>query len=85
MSFIANAYELNSITENKTDYVDLLSDDKNLQKKIKRLVQMKNFFPACDFCVGRPKDPTTAQVYDGKGIITAGVQTKNPIPYNEID
>ena len=72
--FLANAANLKSIPDNKADYVDLFSDDKNLKNKIKRLVKMENFFPGCDFCSGRPHDPSVALEYSGKGLIKAGKQ-----------
>lgn len=72
--FLANAANLKSIPDNKADYVDLFSDDKNLKNKIKRLVKMENFFPGCDFCSGRPHDPSAALEYSGKGLIKAGKQ-----------
>ena len=72
--FLANAANLKSIPDNKADYVDLFSDDKNLKYKIKKLVKMENFFPGCDFCSGRPHDPATALEYSGKGLIKAGKQ-----------
>ena len=77
--FIANARNLKAIPDNKADYVDLLSNDKNLKTKIRRLVKMQNFFPACDFCDGRPHDPTKALEYAGKGLIKAA----NQIPMSE--
>jgi len=79
--FIANATELKAIPHNKTDYVDLLSDESNLRNKIKKLVKMKNFFPACDFCDGRPHAPENAKEYAGKGLIKAGKQTSSRIPF----
>lgn len=81
--FIANAANLNAIPDNKADYVDLLSNSDDLRKKLKRLIKMQKFFPACDFCDGRPVDPTTALNYDGAGIVKAGVQTPQPLPYKE--
>ena len=51
--------------------------------KISKLVNMRNFFPACDFCDGRPLDPTTAEVYDGKGFIKAAEQAVNPITFKK--
>tara|TARA_Y100001970_G_scaffold293483_1_gene440576 strand:- start:5282 stop:6517 length:1236 start_codon:yes stop_codon:yes gene_type:complete len=83
--FIANAQELNAIPDNQADYVDLFSKNVDLKQKIRKLVKMNKFFPACDFCDGRPYDPTTAKVYDGKGLITAGHQTpkRQPIAYKE--
>jgi hypothetical protein len=82
--FIANAFELNAIPNNKMDYVDLLDEnsDKFLREKIKKLVKMDKFFPACDYCDGRPYDPTTAKVYDGKGLIEAGKQVQEPLNYS---
>ena len=44
---------------------------------------MEKFFPACDFCDGRPIDPTSALEYDGKGMITPGHQTSKPLPYRQ--
>ena len=44
---------------------------------------MENFFPACDFCDGRPHDPTTALEYAGKGLIKAGKQAPGRLPYTE--
>ena len=84
--FIANAYELNAIPDNRMDYVDLLENNnsKDLRNQISKLVKRDKFFPACDFCDGRPYDPTTAKVYDGKGLITAGKQVSEPIKYNQI-
>jgi len=84
--FIANAYELNAIPDNRMDYVDLLenANSKDLRNQISKLVKMDKFFPACDYCDGRPYDSTTAKVYDGKGLITAGKQVSEPIKYNQI-
>jgi len=72
--FIANARNLHAIPENKADYVDLFSGG-DLRNKIRKLVKMQNFFPACDFCAGRPHDPANALEYSGKGLIKAGKQT----------
>ena len=73
--FIANADQLKAIPMTKTDYVDLLNEnDENIKSKITKLVKMKNFFPACDFCDGRPHDPANALEYAGKGLIKAGKQ-----------
>jgi len=81
--FIANAANLKAIPDNKADYVDLFSEKENLKKKIKRLINMENFFPACDFCDGRPNDPTTALEYAGEGLIKAGEQTQERLPYTQ--
>ena len=81
--FIANAANLKAIPDNKADYVDLFSEKENLKRKIKRLVNMENFFPACDFCDGRPNDPTTAVEYAGEGLIKAAEQTSERLPYRE--
>jgi len=73
--FIANADELKAIPMTKADYVDVLeNDDETIKSKITRLIKMKNFFPACDFCDGRPHDPSKALEYAGKGLIKAGKQ-----------
>ena len=74
--FIANASNIKAIPENKADYVDLFNE-KHLKDKIRKLVKMKNFFPGCDFCDGRPRDPATAREYAGKGLIKAGKQIPN--------
>ena len=81
--FIANAANLKSIPDNRANYVDLLSKTDDLKQKIRKLVTMQKFFPACDFCDGRPRDPTTALEYDGKGMITPGHQTSKPMPYKQ--
>ena len=81
--FIANAANLKSIPDNRANYVDLLSKTDDLKQKVRKLVTMKKFFPACDFCDGRPRDPTTALEYDGKGMITPGHQTSKPMPYKQ--
>ena len=44
---------------------------------------MEKFFPACDFCDGRPVDPTSALEYDGKGMIMPGHQTSKTLPYRQ--
>ena len=78
--FIANAANLNAIPDNPADYVNLFSD-KDIDKQIKRLVKGAKFFPGCDFCVGRPYDPSSKIGYDGRGMIKAGIQTKKPLEY----
>jgi len=75
--FIANAANIKAIPNNQADYVDLFSNDRNLKQKISKLVKMKNFFPACDFCDGRPHDPAKATEYAGRGLIKAGKQIPN--------
>ena len=83
--FIANASNLKAIPDNKADYVDLFSGSEKLKNKISKLVKMKNFFPACDFCDGRPHDPATALEYAGRGLIKAGKQIPNrgTLPFDE--
>ena len=81
--FIANAANLNAIPDNKADYVDLLLNTDDLRNKLTRLIKMQKFFPACDFCDGRPVDPTTALMYDGLGMVKAGVQTPERLQYKE--
>jgi organic radical activating enzyme len=81
--FIANAANLKAIPDNKADYVDLLINTDDLRKKLTRLIKMQKFFPACDFCDGRPVDPTTALMYDGVGMVKAGVQTPKRLQYKE--
>ena len=82
--FIANAANLKAIPDNKADYVDLFAGG-DLKNKIKRLVKMDHFFPACDFCDGRPHDPAKALEYSGKGLIKAGKQVpgRKTLPYEE--
>ena len=74
--FIANADNLKAIPMTKMDYVDLLAENDNekLKSQITKLVKTKSFFPACDFCDGRPHDPAKALEYAGKGLIKAGKQ-----------
>jgi organic radical activating enzyme len=80
--FIANADNLNAIPDNPANYVDLFSDKVSVQKQINRLVGVAKFFPGCDFCDGRPYNPSSSKGYDGKGMIKPGIQTKKPLPYN---
>ena len=47
----------------------------------KRLVQVAKFFPGCDFCVGRPYDPSGKIGYDGKGMIKPAIQAPSTIDY----
>ena len=54
-----------------------------LKQQIQKLVKMDKFFPACDFCEGRPYDPSSATGYDGKGMITPGHQTSKPLSYRQ--
>ena len=79
--FIANAANLNAIPDNPANYVNLLSAKNDIKKQIHRLVKVAKFFPACDFCDGRPYDPASNVGYDGKGMIPAGEQVAAPIPY----
>ncbi len=79
--FIANAANLNAIPDNPANYVDLFSKTKNVKNEIKRLVKVAKFFPGCDFCDGRPYDGTSKVGYDGKGMIKAGIQTPEIMPY----
>ena len=83
--FIANAGNLKAIPNNPANYVDLSDNNNDLKQKIRRLVKMEKFFPACDFCDGRPTDPKSAKVYDGSGMITPALQTPNkkPISYTK--
>ena len=74
--FIANAAKLKAIPDNPADYVDLFSKTQNINTQIRRLVKAASFFPGCDFCVGRPYDPSSKLGYDGKGIVKAGVDFK---------
>ena len=53
------------------------------EQEIKKLVKVAKFFPACDFCNGRPYDGTSSVGYDGKGMIEAGIQTSKPLPYKQ--
>ena len=79
--FIANAANLNAIPDNPANYVNLLSNQNNIKQQIRRLVKTATFFPACDFCDGRPYDPSSKLGYDGNGMITAGEQVSSPLPY----
>ena len=79
--FIANAANLNAIPDNPANYVDLFSKTHNVKQQIRKLVKVAKFFPACDFCDGRPYDTSSAKGYDGKGMIPGGIQTSKPLPY----
>ena len=79
--FIANATNLKAIPDNPANYVDLFSKTNDVKQKIRNLVKTTNFFPACDFCDGRPYDPSQAKGYDGKGLITSAIQTSKVLPY----
>ncbi len=81
--FIANAANLNAIPDNPANYVNLLSKTEDIKQRIKRLVKVAKFFPACDFCDGRPYDPSSKLGYDGRGMIPAGEQVSTPIAYKE--
>ena len=81
--FIANAANLNAIPDNPANYVNLLTNSDKIRQQIRRLVKVAKFFPACDFCDGRPYDPSSKLGYDGRGMIAAGEQVSNPIPYKE--
>ena len=83
--FIANAANLKAIPDNPANYVELKPNDKDIKKKIRRLIKVAKFFPACDFCDGRPYDATSSTGYDGKGIIEAGIQVSEPISYKQYD
>ena len=85
--FIANAANIKAIPDNRADYVDLFSENVDLRKKISKLVKMQHFFPACDFCDGRPHDPTTALEYAGSGLIKAGKQIprRGTLPFEEYE
>ena len=81
--FIANAANLNAIPDNPANYVDIFSKTQDVKQEIKKLVKVAKFFPACDFCNGRPYDGTSSVGYDGKGMIEAGIQTSKPLPYKQ--
>lgn len=81
--FIANAYTLKAVPNNSADYIELLSETKtdNFNKKIRNFIKGRKFFPACDFCDGRPYDPSSSVGYDGRGMIEGGLQVAKPVPY----
>ena len=79
--FIANADNLKAIPNNPANYVDLFSKNNDVKLQLKRLVQVAKFFPGCDFCVGRPYDPSGKKGYDGKGMIEPAIQAPNTIDY----
>ena len=81
--FIANADNLNAIPDNPANYVDLFSKSEDTSKKIKLLINNRKFFPACDFCDGRPYDPSSKLGYDGVGMIAPARQTPAPLSYKE--
>ena len=80
-----NAHKLRAIPNNKADYVDLLNETKNISKEVKRLIKVIHFFPGCDSCDGRPYDATNKKGYTGKGVIEAGIQTKEIMEYELYD
>ena len=59
----------------------LVRDGDNLKIKLKNFIKGRQFFPACDFCDGRPYDPSSSIGYDGRGMIEGGEQVSKPIPY----
>ena len=79
--FIANANNLKAIPDNPSNYVDLFSKRDDVEQQLKKLMQVAKFFPGCDFCVGRPYDPTSKLGYDGIGMITPAKQAENIIKY----
>ena len=81
--FIANAANLNAIPDNPANYVNLVSSTANLKSQIRRMVKNSSFFPGCDFCDGRPYDPSSKLGYDGRGMISAGEQVEKPIVFKE--
>ena len=83
MPFHSKSRNYKAIPDNPANYVDLLCDDKNVKNQIKKLVKVAKFYPGCDFCDGRPYDGTSSKGYDGKGMIKAGIQTKNILSYKE--
>lgn len=83
--FIANAANLKAIPDDPANYVDLFSKSGNIKQQIRRLVKVTSFFPACDFCDGRPYDPAGKKGYDGKGPITGGIQTSKILSYTKYD
>ena len=79
--FIANAANLKAIPDNPANYVDLFSKTHSIKQQIQRLIKVRKFFPACDFCDGRPYDPSSDLGYDGKGMITPGIQAPKSLLY----
>ena len=82
--FIANAANLKAIPNNPANYVDIFNND-NIKNDIKRLVKVAKFFPGCDFCYGRPYDPSSSLGYDGRGMIAPGEQVSKPMAYKVYD
>jgi len=79
--FIANADNLKAIPNNPVNYVDLFSKKNNVKLQLKKMMQVAKFFPGCDFCVGRPYDPSTKVGYDGRGMIKPAIQASNTLDY----
>ncbi len=50
-----------------------------------RLINKETFFPACDFCDGRPHAPESAKEYAGRGLIKAAKQIpiNTKLPFEE--
>ncbi len=79
--FIANATNLKAMPDNPANYVDVFADKSKLKKDIIRLVKVAKFFPGCDFCFGRPYDPSSSLGYDGRGMVAPGEQVHKPMDY----
>ena len=76
--FSANATNIEAIPLNKSDYVNLETDNKNIEeirKDIIKLYTKKQYLTACSYCNGR--DYTTP-------IIKAAIQTKSVIKIPEL-
>lgn len=82
--FIANADNLKAIPNNNYNYIDLLSE-KDIRDKINKMINKTKFLPACDFCDGRPYDPTSKIGYDGIGMIEPAKQTEKILDYYQYD
>ena len=65
--------------------MDLLSGEDNITQKLTRLINKETFFPACDFCDGRPHAPESAKEYAGRGLIKAAKQIpiNTKLPFEE--
>ena len=70
--FAANADSLKGIPHNKSNYVNIDSDPKDIHKYIREI----DYIPACNYCKGRS--------FDSQEIVPA-IQTKDPIQYKKFE
>ncbi|MBF0194019.1 MAG: 4Fe-4S cluster-binding domain-containing protein [Magnetococcales bacterium] len=73
--FIANTDRLGATPDNKSDYVQIMDTDCDLQeikKQLRNYLYSVPYLEACDYCKGRFLDDPA---------VTPGIQVKKPLPY----